>query len=64
MVGTDFDVRVVRAIGRPAMIALAYDFSAYIADDPTFFIYMTLLIFHTANLMRRSQRQQGSAPIQ
>jgi hypothetical protein len=60
MVRTDFDVRVVRAIGRPAMIALAYGFSAYIADDPALFIDVTLLIFHTANLMRVDQRQQGN----
>jgi hypothetical protein len=56
MVGTDFGVRVVRAIGRPAVIALAECFSAYIADLPTVFIDVTLLFFHTANLMRLDQR--------
>jgi hypothetical protein len=70
MVGTDFGVRVVWAIGRTAIIhhalfgigqiALAQDFSAYIADHPTVFSDTTLLIFHTANLKRlRSKRARA-----
>jgi hypothetical protein len=70
MVGPDFGVWVVGAIGRPAMIrhalfgigqiALVQDFSAYVADHPTVFSDVTLSIFHTANLMRlRSKLARG-----